>query len=112
MSSNCCKANTSAGENCCCKSCNSPGCYPKQVHGACRMDMPCARMPGPRPPNFNKVFKNHRNPDLPWLDWHFRPSITSDSTDTNHYAYQLKRHTPCIGDVYFHDLPEDSKKFI
>lgn len=59
-----------------------------------------------------KEFKDHKNPELPWIDWHYRPMITSDSTNANYYHYQLKRRTPCIPDVYFHDLPEDSSKTI
>lgn len=136
MASNCCKVNIAEGENCCCR-CGGKGCYSKQVYGVCRLELPCVRLPKPRPPNFvsnslnsyfflmnfqliksvlvflkYNIFKNHRNPDLPWIDWHFRPLITSDSTNRNNYHYHLKRRTPCVGDIYYHDLPEDQHKFI
>lgn len=52
-------------------------------------------------------YKNHKNPDLPWLDWHYRPMITYDSTDVNYFHHQLKRRVPGVGDVYYHDLHED-----
>lgn len=129
----CCRSNADANAGL-----GDKGCYSKQVHGICRLESPCVSLPKPRPPNFvskllsrifytfdefstnrfflaffkQKIFKNHRNPDLPWLDWHYRPLITYDSTNKNNYHYQLKRRTPCIGDIYYHDLPEDQHRFI
>lgn len=58
-----------------------------------------------------KELENKKDPNLPWLHWRKRPTITSVPVNVNHFHYNLKRKTPPIPDVYFHDLPEDSQKF-
>lgn len=59
-----------------------------------------------------EMYKTHRNPMFPWIDWHYRPMITSASVLVNHYHHQLKRRTPAMPDIYYHDLPEDAHKYI
>lgn len=37
--------------------------------------------------------------------------IQSHSTDVDYFHHHVKRKEPTIGDIYFHDLPEDTHKY-